>query len=374
MSTGRELPPQGTGAVGAADLRVPHVRNKGKRESFGPKTMMTRCKIPHTDMEVSRIAYGCADLVGWTRDPLSEDDVVKAERAIRAAVESGITLFDLADLYGFGKAEEAFGKVLHQSPGLRQRIFIQSKCGQVFPEGWRDFNDPIRVDSSREHIVTSVDGILKRLGTDYLDILLLHAPDGLAPPEEIARAFDELHRSGKVRFFGVSNYAAQGIALLQRYVRHPLVVNQIPIGLANPFPIADGLDFTLQISRTQQETEAGRGISLARGSTAVGTLDYCRLHDIQVQAYSPMPRELVNPPRDPTPALKHAIEVLQTVAQNQDAAPSAVALAWLLHHPAGILPIIGSTNPNHIIENCTATRVTLSHDEWYRLFAAAAGI
>jgi predicted oxidoreductase len=338
------------------------------------QTAMTRCKIPRTDMEVSRIAYGTADLAGWTRDPLSDDDTAKAERAIRAAVETGITIFDLADLYGFGKAEEAFGKVLHRSPGLRQKIVIQSKCGQVFPEGWRDFDDPIRVDSSREHIVDSVERILKRLGTDYLDILLLHAPDALAQPEDIARALDELHANGKVRYFGVSNYAAPQIALLQRYVRQHLVVNQIPIGLANSYPIADSLDFTLQISRTQQETKLGPGISLTTRSTGVGTLDYCRLHDIQVQAYSPMPRELVNPPADPTPAVKHAIEVLQTVAQRRDAAPSAVALAWLLRHPAGILPVIGSTNPNHIIENCTATRVTLSHDEWYSLFTAAAGI
>jgi predicted oxidoreductase len=343
------------------------------RESVDPKTTMIRCKIPRTDMDVSRIGYGCADLVGWTTDSLSDDDTAKAERAIRAAIESGITMFDLADLYGFGKAEEAFGKVLHRSPGLRQKIVIQSKCGQVFPEGWRD-GDPIRVDSTREHIRNSVQGILQRLGTDHLDILLLHAPDALAEPEEIARAFDELHANGKVRYFGVSNYAAPQIALLQRYVRQPLVVSQIPIGLANPYPIADSLDFTLQISRTQQETKVGRGISLTTGSTGVGTLDYCRLHDIQVQAYSPMPRELVIPPADPTPAVKHAIEVLQTIAQNRNAAPSAVALAWLLRHPAGIIPIIGATNPNHIIENCTATRVTLSHDEWYSLFAAAAGI
>jgi predicted oxidoreductase len=343
------------------------------REFLMP-TAMTRCKIPRTDLEVSRLAYGCADLVGWTRDSLSGDDTAKAERAIRVAVESGITLYDLADLYGFGKAEEAFGKVLQRSPGLRQKIVIQSKCGQVFPEGWRDFTDPIRVDSSREHIVNSVEKILKRLGTDYLDILLLHAPDALAQPEDIARALDEVHASGKARYFGVSNYAAPQIALLQRYVRQHLVVNQIPIGLASSYPIADSLDFTLQVSRTQQETNVGPGPTLTTRSTGVGTLDYCRLHDIQVQAYSPMPRELVNPPAAPTPAVKHAIEVLQTVARNRNAAPSAVALAWLLRHPAGILPIIGSTNPDHIIENCTATGVTLTHDEWYRLFAAAAGI
>jgi predicted oxidoreductase len=369
MPIDRELPPQGTGT----DVRGTQATHKSERDSPFPKTSMPRCKIPRTDMEVSRMAYGCADLAPWTRDPLSSQDVAKAERAIRAAIESDITLFDLADLYGFGKAEEAFGKVLRRSPGLRQKIFIQSKCGQIFPEGWRDFGDPIRVDLSASHILHSVERILERLGTDRLDILLLHAPDALAQPDEIARVFDELHRNGKVRNFGVSNFAAPGIALLQRHVRQPLVVNQIQIGLANAQPISDGLDFTLQISRTQEETRLSK-VSAGGNSTANGTLDFCRLNDIQIQAYSPMPRELVTPPADPSPALKHAIETLQAIAKARNAEPSAVALAWLLRHPAEILPLIGSTNPAHIVENCTAPHVTLSHDEWYRLFAAAAGI
>ena len=360
-----------TGAVAVADLRVAQSANSNGATS--PKTGMSPCKIPHTNLKVSRIAYGSGDLVGWTKEPLSDDDTAKAKRLIGTALDSGITIFDLADLYGFGKVEEVFGRILRQSPSLRDNIVIQSKCGQLFPDGWRD-GDPIRVDSSGEHIVKSVTGILGRLGTDHLDILLLHAPDALAPPEEIAQAFDALHRSGKVRYFGVSNFVAPQISLLQHYVRQPLVVNQIPISLSNSFAIADGLNFTLKISRTQEETKEGRGAGIAAGSTGAGTLDYCRLHNIQVQAYSPLPRELLRPPANPTPAVKHAIEVLQTIAQSQGAAPSAVALAWLLRHPAGILPIIGATNPDHIIENCTATAVTLSHDEWYDLFAAASGI
>jgi len=326
---------------------------------------MRTCKVPQTDLEVSRIAYGSAGLVSWDGTPLSPHDIAKAARVINTAYDSGITLFDHANCYAFGKSEAAFGEVLKQTPGLRNRIVLQSKCGQRFAAGWRP-GDPIEVDLSYEQIVRSVEGSLLRLATDYLDILLLHVCDALVEPEEVAKAFDELKQSGKVRYFGVSNHTASQLELLQQYVRHPLVANQIHLGLMHSFPIADGLEFTLQIAKG---TTRDHGYS---GVAGAGTLDYCRLRGIQVQAWSPLRGDLFISPSAANPHVEQVMRVLADLAEKKDSTPSAVALAWLLRHPAGIIPIIGSSTPEHVAENCDADRVTLSREEWYALFAAAA--
>jgi predicted oxidoreductase len=274
---------------------------------------------------------------------------------IRTAYEQGITFFDTADVYGHGKSELALGQVLKDISGSRRRLVIQSKCS--IREGGV-------IDSSREHITNAVEGSLKRLGTDYLDILLLHWPDTLVEPEEVGRAFDELHNAGKVRYFGVSNYSPYQIELLRKHVRQPLIANQIQLGLAHWY------------------TDPGASkAAITHGAEGVIALDYCRLQDIQVQAYSPLkganvgkPPSLLNPPADASPEVRKTVDALQEIARNHDTSPAAIMLAWLLHHPAGIVPIIGATKVEHVVDNCAADRVQLSRTEWYSLLRAAAPI
>jgi len=345
---------------------------------------MKTYSIPHTDLIVSSIAYGGLSLGGkWDYEPVEPDMIARASTLVRTAYESGITLFDLADVYAFGKAETALGEVLNQSPGLRNNIVIQTKCGQRFVDEPRH-GDPPRVDLSREHILRSVEGSLKRLSTDRVDILLLHMPDALAEPEEIARAFDELHRSGKVRYFGVSNFTADQIELLLRRLHQPLVVNQLRLGLSYFYPISDGLEFTLASIENSKllarfikgeplpSRDVQRGYLSGFGS---GTLDYCRGRDIQVQAYSPLRfNSLLDRSGLSTPQLKACAELLSEIAKRYQTLPATIALAWLMRHPAHVVPIIGTASPQRIIEACAADRVTLTREEWYALFGAAADI
>jgi predicted oxidoreductase len=308
--------------------------------------------VPHTDLVVTRLAYGNA-MIGFDRN--SPDFIPQTVATIQAAVDQGITFFDTADVYGNGKSEEALGQVLRSTPGLRRRLVVQSKCS--IREGGV-------IDSSREHIPSAVEGSLKRLGTDHLDILLLHWPDSLIEPEEVGRAFDELHNAGKVRYFGVSNYNPYQIELLRKHLRQPLIANQIQLGLAHWY------------------TDPGASkAAITHGAEGVIALDYCRLHDIQVQAYSPLrgsnignPPNLLNPPADAPAEVRKAADALQEVARAHDVSPAAIMLAWLLHHPAGIVPIIGATKAEHVVDNCAADRVQLSRTEWYTLLRAAAPI
>jgi predicted oxidoreductase len=357
------------GAVAAGVATVASVPNA--RAGLGEALTQTRplktYKLARADLVVSRIAYGNAMLGGNKRGQEFMDDAV---RAMKVAYESGITFFDTADIYGMsfaegangidtsgiGMAESAIGTLLRQSPGLRNKVVIQSKCALSYQ------GDYEIVDNSREHIVTSVDGSLRRLGIDNLDLLLLHRPDSLVQPEEVAAAFDELKRTGKVRYFGVSNFNPVQCELLQKYLHQPLVTNQIQLGLMhwNVIPHA----------------EPGLFI---RGTEGAATVDYCRLNDMTVQAYSPLRAnnsglagfpDLLNPPPTAAPEVTQAVQLLDTVAKQHDATPAAIMLAWLLRHPAGIVPVIGSSNPKHIVESCTADRIELSRVEWYSLLEA----
>jgi len=364
---------------------------------------MKTYRIPQTDLVVSRIAFGCGHLsqprlagfkdhltademadaisksrdavssafADWKKGPPHADDIQLSTRVVNTAFDNGITLFDHADIYGFGKCESVFGEVLKQSPGLRQKIVIQTKCGIIFANEVLDpeTNDPHRLDLSRKHILQSTETSLRRFGTDYIDLLLLHRPDPLVEPEEVAAAIDELFRSGKVRHFGVSNHTAAQISLLRKYVRQPLVVNQIHISLAHPYAIADGV-----------EANREEHIRVTHGYTGVaGTLDYCRENNMQVQAWSPLKDgankvNLINPPAHASQETKAAASLLTTIARRKKVSASAVALAWLLRHPAGIVPIIGTMNPSRIVDNSAADHVSLSREEWFELFAAAAGV
>ena len=358
MSTRREFLTQAAAATFLAEAAAPGSTAEPKAAagtaaaSTKPLGALKTYTVPHTDLVVTRLAYGNA-MIGM--DSNSPDFIAQSVPVIRAAYEQGITFFDTADVYGHGKSELALGQVLKDLPGSRRRLVIQSKCS--IREGGV-------IDSSREHITSAVEGSLKRLGTDYLDILLLHWPDSLIEPEEVARAFDELHGAGKVHHFGVSNYNPYQIELLRNHVRQPLVANQIQLGLAHWY------------------TDPGASkAAITHGAEGVIALDYCRLQDIQVQAYSPLkganigkPPNLLNPPADASPEVRKTVDALQEIARNHDTSPAAIMLAWLLHHPAGIVPIIGATKVEHVVDNCSADRVQLSRTEWYSLLRAAAPI
>jgi predicted oxidoreductase len=315
---------------------------------------MKAVKLPRTDLSASRLAFGCA-MLGWDWD--SPDFIAKTIPIIETALDQGITFFDLADVYGYGKSESALGEVLKQSPGLRSKIVIQTKCGDRFREGGV-------IDNSYEHIMESVEGSLQRLSTDHVDGLLLHWPDSLVRPDEVAKAFDALKRHGKVRYFGVSNHNPYQIELLQRTVRQPLVVNQIQLGLMHWY--------------TEPPIEKG---FMTHGFEGVIDLDYCRAHDIQVQAYSPLKTDnigslttLLKPPADATSEVKAAAALLADLAKKYEVTPAAVMIAWLLRHPAGIVPIIGATKPEHVVENAAAAEVELTRTEWYSLTNASAAV
>jgi len=318
---------------------------------------MKTYRISHTDFTVSRIAYGCMKIGGsWGPEPLTQDIKKAAVKAVVAAYEQGITLFDHADIYTRGKSEEAFAEVWPIIP--RDKIIVQSKCGTRFADDPYP-GAPHRFDFSYEHIVASVEGSLRRLHTDYLDILLLHRPDPLVEPEEVARAFDDLATAGKVRYFGVSNHTAAQMALLRIHTDQPIVINQVQLSLLHHYLISEGVVANI----------AGKPAALA-----TSTLDFCRAHGILVQAWGPVASgQVLNPPVDAAPHVKATAALVAQMAQEKATTPEAIALAWLLRHPAGIQPIIGTTKPERIIASCRADEVTLTREEWYALFTAGRG-
>jgi predicted oxidoreductase len=295
---------------------------------------------------------------GWNDDPLTQAEVKAAVAVVRTAYEAGITLFDHADIYRRGKSETAFAEALRQMPGMRENIVLQSKCGIRFA------NDPVpgapgRYDFSYAHIISAVEGSLRRLEVDYLDILLLHRPDPLVEPEEVARAFAELHGSGKVRYFGVSNFTAGQIELLQHFLDQPLVINQVELSLMHPHLISEGV----LANRVQQTS-----------TLSTGTLDYCRRRNILIQAYSPVAGGLLfDAGEDSSRRVREAAELVAAMAREKGTSREAILLAWLLRHPAPIQPIIGTTRPERVQASCLADGIELSREEWYRLLNTARG-
>ncbi len=317
-------------------------------------------KISQTDLEVTRIAYGCMPLGGsWGPDPLTAGTRAEGVRSLRAALDAGITFFDHADIYCQGKSEEVFASMWKEVPNLRQKVLLQSKCGIRFG-GDPDPSAPSRYDFSYEHILLAVEGSLKRLQTDRLDVLLLHRPDPLVEPEEVARAFDELQRSGKVRYFGVSNHTAAQIALLQKFVRQPLVVNQVQFSLIHTHMLNAGIHFN-------QDNPM-----LARNED---TLEYCRLHEITLQAWGPLAWGLLTgrSGEDASDNVKQTAQLVAELAKEKGVSGEAIVIAWVLRHPARIQAVIGTTKPERIAAACQADGIELSREEWYRLFVTARG-
>ena len=287
----------------------------------------------------SRLAYGC-----WRIG----DAGVDGPAAVRAALEAGYTFFDHADIYCDGRGESIFGQVLRETPGLRTRVVIATKCG-IRKSGDPTPDAPVRYDFSAAHIIASCEGSLKRLGVQSIDLYQLHRPDWLMQPEEVAQAFSELRRAGKARDFGVSNFRPSQFALLQKVCPIPLLVNQVEISLANLSCFHDG------------------------------TLDHCLTEKITPLAWSPLAGGLLGDgaknllPGQQGYKTKPIVKVLDAVAKARGATRTAVALAWLLKHPAQIVPIVGSTNPASISAAAKAVDLELTREEWYRLLEAARG-
>lgn len=320
---------------------------------------MNSYKIPHTDLRASRLAYGCMNIGGrWDATSITADERRAAIDAVHAAFDAGINFFDHADIYMRGRSEEVFAEAIAELKVPRKDVIIQSKCGIRFG-GDPNPGDPGRYDFSCEHITRSAEGILHRLRIDTLDILLLHRPDPLMEPEEVARAFDHLHNSGKVRYFGVSNFTGPQIAHLQAALDQPLVANQVELSLLHHHLINDGV-----VANTAAVPAAG----------AAGTLDYCQRRGILIQAWSPVAGgALFNPPADASQAVRQAAALVAHLAREKDTSLEAIVLGWLLRHPAPIQPVIGTTRPARIAASALADAVELSREEWYRLFIAARG-
>ena len=321
-------------------------------------TMKTQT-LGASDLTVTRIAYGCMPLGGgWDGSPLTDETRTKAVKIIRTALDQGINFYDHADIYCRGKSETAFSDIWQDAASLRPSIIIQSKVG-IRP-GWDDPNIPTRFDFSYEHIVRSVEGSLQRLKTDYLDVLLLHRPDPLVEPEEVARAFDELHQSGKVRWFGVSNETAAEIDFLQHYLRQPIVANQVEFNMMHTHMLDEGVIFN-QYNPRQARNH--------------GTIEYCRLHNITLQAWAPLANGKLTGRKidNPTESIKRASVVVEQLAKEKGVSGEAILIAWILRHPARIQPIIGTTSIDRIANACQADGVELSRDEWYKLYVAGRG-
>ena len=300
-------------------------------------------------MKSSRLAYGCWRVAGsWSPAEVSEQSRAAGRQAVIAAYESGYTLFDNADIYCGGEAERVFGAVLKEVSGMRDQVLVATKCG-IRPAGTPHPDAPQRYDFSAEHILHSCENSLQRMGIQTIDLFLLHRPDYLADPEEIAKAFSQLKADGKVRYFGVSNFRPSQVTALQVACPMPLVVHQVEISLAKLDAFNDG------------------------------TLDQCQIESITPQAWSPLAAGLLGGgasrllPSQKVYRPDKFLSTIDAVAEARGVARTVVALAWLLKHPARIQPIVGSTKPERIREAAGAAELELTREEWYRLLLAARG-
>ncbi len=303
---------------------------------------MCRIDIVNGPKNVSRLILGCMRMPALS--------VKEAARIIRTATDAGITFFDHATCYGAGEAETRFSDAFPLTGLKRENVILQSKCG-IHPER-------SEFDWSREDILESVDGILKRLKTEYLDVLLLHRPDLLFDPEEVADAFEFLYQSGKVRHFGVSNVTPGQLELLRKYVDRPLVFNQLQFSLDQTQLIDGGL--YLNNLTTDRSIDRDNGI-----------IDYCRLNNITIQAWSPLQIGMFRGCFIDNPDYPELNVTLAKLGGKYGVSKSAIAIAWILRHPARMQAIVGTMNPQHLSDICMALDVNLTHREWYELYLSS---
>ncbi|MDX6758839.1 MULTISPECIES: aldo/keto reductase [Streptomyces] len=305
-----------------------------------------------------RVLYGCMGLGGsWDPQPYGPGDIDAAEAAVEAALDSGITVFDHADIYRHGKSEAVFGEVLARTPGLRDRITLQTKCGIRLG----DEDRPGMYDLRAETVTRRVEESLTRLRTDVIDVLLLHRPDPLADVDSLASALTSLHRQGLVRRFGVSNMGAAQIAHLQARLAQPLVANQLEMSLHSRDWVEAGV-----LLNTPARTANG---------FPFGTLEHCRDHGIRLQAWGALAQGRFTG-RQQTPAERATADLLAELARRKGTTPETVLLWWLMRHPARIAPVIGTARPDRIRACRDAARrePDLTHEEWYELWVTARGV
>lgn len=296
--------------------------------------------IANGKIKATEIGLGCMRM--------AELDKNSAENIVRTALDQGINFFDHADIYGGGKSEEVFAKAINMNASIRENIIIQTKCGIV---------PGVMYDFSKEHILNSVNSSLQRLNTDYIDTLLLHRPDTLMEPEEVAEAFSELYDSGKVRYFGVSNHNLMQIELLNKYLKNKIVINQLQFGIKHTGIIDSGLNVNMKIDP-----------SIDRDGSI---LEYCRLKNITIQAWSPFQYGFFEGAfldNEKFPELNNKIN---EIADKKGTTNTAIATAWILRHPAKIQTIVGTMNSNRLKDICKASDIELTRQEWYEIYLAA---
>lgn len=301
---------------------------------------MYRIELGKSGLQVPTVAVGCMRI--------SDKSEKEVSAFVNTALENGANFFDHADIYGGGKSESVFGKAIAGS--MRDKVIIQTKCG--IRQG--------RFDFSYEHITESVNGSLERLGTDYIDVLLLHRPDALMEPEEVARAFDELKASGKVRHFGVSNQNPYQMQLLQSCMDMPLCANQLQFGVMHAPMIQSGINVNMY-----NESAVNRD---------GGVLDFCRLNKITIQPWSPMQYGFFDGCFIDNEKFPDVNSKMAEIAEKYGVSKTTIAFAWILRHPAKMQPVTGTTNLERLTDCLKASEVKLTREEWYEIYRAAGNI
>lgn len=301
---------------------------------------MKNVKLGNSDLMVPSVAVGCMRLCSFDEKAMNS--------YIHKAMELGANFFDHADIYGGGQSEIIFAEAMKNDSSLkREDMIIQSKCG--IKRGYYDL--------SKEHIINSVDGILKRLNTEYLDILLLHRPDALVEPEEVAEAFEKLEKSGKVRKFGVSNHKPMQIELLKKYVNQDLIINQLQFSIPVSNMIANGMEVNMDTY----------GAADRDGSV----LDYCRLNDITIQAWSPFQMPNWKGPFLGSEEYEELNKTVKEMSEKYNSTETMIASAWILRHPANMQIIAGTTNEDRLEQIVSSCDINLSREDWYKLYLSA---
>ena len=321
-----------------------------------PGGAMTTQPFGPDKLPVSRIALGCMGMAGtWNPDEVGPENIRKVIVAFEASLEAGITFYDHADIYGRGACESVFKECLAAVPGSREKIFIATKGGIRF--GW--------YDHSADYLRGALQGSLERLGLDYVDLYQLHRPDPSTHPAETAAVLDEFVEQGLVKYIGVSNYYPQQTLALKKYLKAPIVSNQISISLLRLDPIYEG-------------AAGGPGSVDSAGD---GVLDQCMEMDITPLAYSPVGGGWLSGRREVPADNPRREQIERTLAALREfgalyggATPTQMAIAWLLRHPSGIIPLVGSNNPEHIREAAGAASIDLSRLDWFKIWTAARGV
>lgn len=303
---------------------------------------MRTMKLGVSDLEVPVVAVGMMRINGISRS--------EAEHFVKTSLDLGANFFDHADIYGGGRCEEIFADVLPMNDDMREKVQIQSKCG--IRKGEFDF--------SKEHILRAVDGILSRLKTSYIDVLLLHRPDILVEPEEVAEAFDQLESSGKVRHFGVSNQNPMQMELLRQYVEQPIVANQLQLSITNATMLSQGVNVNME--------------NAAAVNRDGSVLDYCRLNNITVQPWSPFQYGFFEGVFLDNPKFPELNAKIDEIAARYGVTNTTIAIAWLLRHPARMQPVTGTMNVGRLADCVKAAEITLTRTEWYEIYRAAGNV